>query len=687
MNSWRISALLLLFLLASCSKQPATKTEEPAKPNIIFILVDDMGWGDLGAFWQNKRQAMNDSTEAWHATPNLDKLAMDGARMPHHYAAAPVCAPSRASLLLGVSQGHANVRDNQFDKVLEDDHTLATVLKEAGYATAIVGKWGLQGLKGHSPKTWDSYPIKRGFDFFLGYVRHIDGHNHYPAHKARKRPPSELYYGTKEISDKLKGVYTTDLFTATAKKWITDRTRKHPKQPFFLYLAYDTPHASLQVPATPYPEGGGLDGGIQWIGKPGHFINTSDSSIDDYIYPAYAAKDWPMNQKRFATMVHRLDRGVGDLVQLLKDLEIYENTLIVFSSDNGPHQESYGYGPHNPTFFESYGPFDGIKRDVWEGGVREPTFAVWPARIPEKHVVDNPSAQYDWLATFADAAGLPIPANSDGVSLLPALTQEKAPERGLVYVEYEQGGRTPMYEDFAANHRGRRRNQMQMIRMGEYVGVRYDVQSAHDDFEIYNIIKDPGEEQNLAQQSNRPAFFDSLQQRMKAMALWSRRPNGSAPRPYDDALLPPVKHVETVPGVHWKAFEGRFPWLPKVHGLTADNHGYTQRPTLKVNSASKQVLYFTGYIRVPKDGTYTFRLSTDTACLLRLHNATVIDTDANYQPGEKVEATIKLKAGLHPFRLYYMADGTTEPMLQWKWSGPGIEMQLIPAEVFYRAKN
>ncbi len=245
------------------------------RPNIIFILCDDLGYGDVGVFVQNQRAARQDRSLPFFATPHLDTLAREGVKIPQHYAAASVCAPSRASLLTGLTQGHASVRDNQFDKALADTHTLATVLRQAGYATAALGKWGLQGGDDEknaagTPATWPAYPTRRGFDFFFGYVRHKDGHFHYPKEDRR-----EVWENDREISAGLDLCYTTDLFTARTKKWIVEHNAAQPAQPFFLYLAYDTPHAVLQNPPTAYPSGGGLGGGVQWTDRPHAMINTA----------------------------------------------------------------------------------------------------------------------------------------------------------------------------------------------------------------------------------------------------------------------------------------------------------------------------------------------------------------------------------------------------------------------------
>ena len=219
----------------------------PTKPNVVFIMCDDLGYGDLGVLYQNLRLAANDRTEPWHITPQLDALAGEGMLLTHHYCPAPVCAPSRASFLLGVTQGHANIRNNQFDQALENNHTIATVMKTAGYATALIGKYGLQGSGGNAA-AWPAYPTKRGFDYYYGYVRHGDGHRHYPVEDSK-----EVWENDNEVSAGLELCYTTDLFTARSKQWIIDHKTTNPNQPFFLFLAYDTPHAILQYPPTAYP--------------------------------------------------------------------------------------------------------------------------------------------------------------------------------------------------------------------------------------------------------------------------------------------------------------------------------------------------------------------------------------------------------------------------------------------------
>lgn len=642
------------------------------KPNIIFILTDDLGYGDVGVFYQHQRQVSGDRSLPYELTPNIDDLAAHGARFTQQYANAPVCAPSRASLLTGVNQGNASVRDNQFDKQLEDNYTMANVLKAGGYNTVAIGKWGLQGTKAVEPN-WPAHPLKRGFDHYFGYIRHGDGHEHYPVegiYGAKK----QVWDNYKEVSAGLSKCYTADLWTAAAKKWIVDHTKSNDAgKPFFMYLAYDTPHAVLELPTQAYPAGGGLKGGLQWLGDKGHMINTASGTPDTYIYPAFANATydhdknpttpeipWPDTYKRYATAVQRIDAAVGDIRQLLVDLHLADNTLIVFTSDNGPSIESYlpaSFVPNHPTFFGGYGPFDGIKRDCWEGGLRMPSIAAWAGHIKPETVINTPSMMSDWLPTLADAAGLPIPARSDGVSLLPSLTGVGRQQKGLVYVEYFEGGQTPKFKEFEASRRGKQRNQMQAIRMDSLVGVRYNIQSAADAFEIYNVISDPKETTNLA---SKPPYL-GIQEKMKERVLQVRRPDAEAPRPYDKEAIPADKNIKaTSPGLLWSFYKGKFPWVIKPAGLTPTKRGISE--DLKVNSGTG-VTQFTGYINIPADGQYTFSLATNGKAFIRLHEAALIDADYGYSPDESRQQTVNLKAGLHAISLYYLP-GQNKPEIK-----------------------
>jgi len=654
------------------------------KPNIIFVLTDDLGYGDVGVFWQNQRAKLGDRTKPWTSTPNLDKMAAEGAILTQAYAAAPVCAPSRSSLLSGLSQGHARVRDNQFDKDLADNHTLGNVLQKAGYATAAIGKWGLQGTN-----EWSAHPLNRGFDYYYGYMRHSDGHEHYPK-EGLYRKPKEVWENRKEVSKDLDKSYTTDLWTAVAKKWIVDLQEKtNSKQPFFMYLAYDAPHAVLELPTGPYPAGGGLQGGVQWLGQPGHMINTAKGNIDSYTYPDYATAKydndhnpltpevpWPDTYKRYASSVRRIDEAIGDILKLLVDLKIDDNTLVIFSSDNGPSIESYLPKPqvdYAANFFGSTGPFDGIKRDELEGGMRMPVIVRWPGHVPAGRELRTPTISYDWLPTMTAAAGLPPPANADGRSILPALTGKGKQSDGIIYSEYFEGGRSPNYPEFSPDNRQKTRKQMQMVRVGNFVGLRYNVKTADDDVAIFDVVKDSRQSNNLA------AKMPELAQRMKQMMLQVRRPDSSAKRPYDDALIPASSVKKVKPGIAWKAFNGNYPWLPEVSAMEAAAKGLSASPT---SMTGHSIYLFEGYIKVPADGAYTFYLSSGEKALLRIHNATVIDEDYNYAPNTTKDAVIKLKAGYHPFKLY--CSGKEKVVFDLKWKGPDFEKSKMATNVFYK---
>ncbi|SMG50522.1 sulfatase-like hydrolase/transferase [Arenibacter troitsensis] len=667
------------------------------KPNIIFILTDDLGYGDLGVLFQNMRAQEKGAAHPREYTPNLDRMAEEGALMTQHYSAAPVCAPSRASLLLGRSQGHANIRDNQFDKALDNNHTLGSVLQTAGYTTAAIGKWGLQGKGGKAPN-WTAHPLNRGFDYYLGYIRHGDGHEHYPK-EGIYRGRKEVYENRVNIAEDLDKCYTTDLFTAAAKKWIVDfKKGEEGEKPFFMYLAYDTPHAVLELPTQAYPVGGGLNGGLQWLGEPGKMINTASGVVDSWMHPDYANAtydhdgdpvtaqlSWPEVYKRYATDTRRIDDAVGDILQLLKDLKIDENTIVVFTSDNGPSKESYlANEPIDPTFFKSFGPFDGIKRDCLEGGVRMPTLALWPGHIPAGNKIETPSISYDWMPTFTQMAGLPAPAITDGVSLLPSLLGKGTQPESNIYIEYFQAGKTPDYDDFIPEHQGRARNQMQLVRFGNYVGLRYDIKSHNDHFEIYDVLQDPQQTHNLADDPK----LATLQQNMKDKVLGSRIPNTTALRPYDDVLVPAVDELETKNGISWKSFKGEFPWVPEVATLAQYEAGVVDQLNGTVNSGNDSgAMFFEGYIRVPLDGNYTFYLSANSAAFLRIHDAAVVDADYGYFQNSPKSGSIKLKAGLHPYRIYYKSPRKGKSSLELEWSGPSLEREIIPANAFFKPRN
>ncbi|MCD2423043.1 sulfatase-like hydrolase/transferase [Niabella pedocola] len=672
-------------LLFSCLLWVFGVWAQPAKqrPNIIFILVDDLGYGDVGVFHQNARKALKDPAVPFMVTPSLDRMASGGAVFTQQYANAPVCVSSRSSLLTGVTQGHAVIRNNQFDRALEDNYTIASTLKAVGYSTVAIGKWGLQGT---GKNDWPGHPLKRGFDNYYGYIRHSDGHEHYPK-EGLYRKTKEVYDNTVNVTEGLDKCYTGDLWTARAKQWIIDYKKGKKGAPFFMYLAYDTPHAVIELPTQAYPAGGGLTGGLKWTGKPGHMINTASGEIDSWMAPEFKNAQyldkatgkmtpWRDVNKRYATVIQRLDAQVGDLLQLLKDLKIDENTIVVFTSDNGPSQESYLKEDYTPEFFQGYGPFDGIKRDQWEGGMRTPTIVQWKGTINGGKTVLQPSFLSDWMPTLLDAAGLAAPARTDGVSLLPALTGKGIQQQQTLYSEYFFDGKTPGYTDFEQNHRNRMRNQMQFIREGDYVGVRYDIRSSDDDFEIYNVVKDPKEKQNLATE------LPELQKALKEKVLQMRLRSDEAPRPYDSVAIPSVSEKGVKKGLRYELYKGRFLWVPKTAVLKTVKSGTGDLKTIQNVLSNVDAGTFGGYIRVPADGAYTFYLKTTGKAFVRLHDIALLDADYGYAPGTEVNKTLLLKAGLHPIRLLFKRAGQNAKA-ELYWSGPGFEKRLLTSADFY----
>lgn len=649
------------------------------RPNILFIFCDDLGYGDLGIFNQKARQKADDPNKPWFVTPNIDKLAKGGMQMRAHYCAAPVCAPSRASLMTGQHQGNAPIRDNQFDKALPNQPTLATTLRQAGYHTALIGKWGLQG-KGKNASSWPAYPTNRGFDYFLGGVRHRDGHEHYPADKVHFKKRTEIWEQNQEISIKLKGCYTTDLFTAATKKWLIDHQRSSPDKPFFLFLSYDTPHAATQIATSPYPKGFGVKGGIQWIGNSGKMINTANNKPDSYIHPDYATrkydhdndpktplKPWTDVAKRYASSIRRIDNSVADIMHTLVDLKLDQNTVVIFTSDHGPSRESYIKQPLKPGFFDSFGPFTGIKRDCWEGGIRPGALAYWPGMIKAGSITDSPSQMNDWMATFCEIANAPTPAVSDGVSLLPTLTGKGKQVPSSVYVEYAVGGKTPAYTEFPPNRRNAKRGQMQVVREGNLKAIRYNVQTASDPFMVFDVVKDPRETTNLAGKKGIPSQAHWL-----TAAARLHGTNVSAKRPYDGITIPALTTPEKT-GLTRVTSEGATPYASR---LPVPSEGENVKGlTTKTITGNTQ---FQGQLKVDTQGRYQFSIPAGVKAVLHIHGILVIDTDS----AESTHHTgaLNLAQGLHPFTLCVRTSGTAaQSALLWK--EPGSEKAtVIPAE-------
>jgi arylsulfatase A-like enzyme len=334
---------------------PTNPTSKVKRPNIIFIMADDLAYGDLGCFWQNQRTGTMK-----FSTPNFDAMAAEGVMMTHHYSAGSICGPSRASFLLGQHQGNALIRDVEFDKPLPENHNVASVLQKAGYRTVHIGKSGLAGTNINSLQPSNSlpaHPLKRGYDRFFGYLSHEDAHEHYPRNGTTDTT-AVIHDDYRPVTDAYVDVHTTDVFTAFAKKTIVEETQNNPGRPFFIHLAYDTPHSiGCTSPTRLYPAGRGLLGGIQWQGAPA-YVNTAVNdparvnniaNADPSVNPT-----WFTGAKHFVSMVRRLDDSVADLLQTLRDLGIDDETLVVFTSDNGASDKETG-----AFVFQSSAAFEG----------------------------------------------------------------------------------------------------------------------------------------------------------------------------------------------------------------------------------------------------------------------------------------------------------------------------------------
>lgn len=458
--SWLGALIPLVILLAP----DCDATAAPRPPNIVFILADDLGYGDLGCYGQKVI-----------TTPRLDQLAAEGLRFTHFYSGSTVCAPSRYVLMTGVHTGRGLIRGNGKLELREGERTIARRLHDGGYRTAVIGKWGL----GHEGST--GVPLKQGFDHFFGYLDHVHAHNFYPSflfRNDRRQPlrnvvPNEGPTGGGVAS--VREQYAPDLFTEEALKFL-DARAKQEDQPFFLYLAYTSPHANNEA-------------------------GNKGMEIPDW--GPYVDKDWPEPQKGTAAMITRLDRDVGRVIDRLREHGLAENTLVLFSSDNGPHRE----GGRDPDFFDSNGPHRGIKRDLTDGGIRVPLIAWGPGRVPAGTTTDHVAGFVDFYATACELAGLSPPDSvqddrpiAGGVSFAPTLLGKthQLPAAPLYWEFYERG--------FS-----------QAVRSGPHKGIR---RGEGQPVEVYDVVSDPGEETNLAE--SRPDLARKLTGLMDSSHVPSR---------------------------------------------------------------------------------------------------------------------------------------------------------------------
>ncbi len=424
--------LILADSAAGDSKAASASSKDKKRPNIIYILADDLGYGDLGCYGQKDI-----------LTPQLDQMAKEGIKFTQHYAGCTVCAPSRCSLMTGFHTGHARIRGNGFGLLEKDDPTLGKVFQAAGYDTAIIGKWGM----GHQPPPGD--PANNGFQEFYGYLNNHHAHNYYPDFLWKDSAKIPLKgnvvesVGNGGVAMK-RSQYTHDLF----EKRILDYLKNHQKKPFFLYAAFTIPHANNEA----------RDKGME---VPDHAL--------------YAGKNWPEAQKNHAAMISKLDTTVGKILQVLKELEMDENTLVIFTSDNGPHKE----GGADPKFFNSSGNLRGYKRDLYEGGIRVPFIARWPSHIKAGTQSDHISAFWDFLPTAIEFTSGKKIEKTDGISFLPELLGKTDLQKKHEYLYWE------------FHERGTR----QAIRKGDWKYVKFIGGKS----ELFNLASDLEEKKNIAE--------------------------------------------------------------------------------------------------------------------------------------------------------------------------------------------
>jgi len=470
--------ILLPLFLGACSnseKSPEVNTSKINKPNIIYILADDLGYNEVGAYGQTKIR-----------TPNIDLMAQNGIKFTQHYSGSPVCAPARSTFVEGKHTGKSTVRGNYSKGSWTEElgqfplpagtRTIGNMFQEKGYTTALIGKWGLGG-----PGS-TGLPNKLGFDHFFGYLDQKRAHNYYPTHLWRN--DMVVMLNNKRISGGVDGLggahlrlakgldendpasykkftqndFAPDLMAKEALSFI----RNNKDKPFFLYFPVTIPHVSLQVPEDSLKEYEGAFPETPYTGR-------------DQGWLSYTPHRTP--RAAYAAMVTRMDRYVGQINALLKELNLDENTLVIFTSDNGPTFN----GGSDSKFFESAGPLRGLKGDVYDGGIRVPFIATWPGKIKPSQTSTLVSAQWDMMATFADIIGGKPNEDHTGVSMTPTFfNQGKQQEHDYLYWELGNG---------------------QAVRLGDWKGVRMNVmRDAHSPVELYNLATDIGEKHNVAEQ-------------------------------------------------------------------------------------------------------------------------------------------------------------------------------------------
>ncbi|MEA4915984.1 arylsulfatase [Proteiniphilum sp.] len=431
---------------AGISLATLTPLTAQQKPNVVFIVTDDLGYGDLSCYGQEKFQ-----------TPNIDRLALDGIRFTHSYSGTTVSAPSRASLMTGLHTGHTPIRGNKEVKpegqfpLPEGTVTLFHLFKKAGYATGAFGKWGL-GQPGS-----EGDPNRQGVDEFYGYNCQLLAHNYYPDHLWHNQ--TKIVFPENENGQF--GAYSQDLIQAKTLEFIDN----HGKDPFFLFVPIVLPHAELVVPE---------DSIIRNLrGKFDEKPYKGTDSGPAFRKGGYMSQEYP--RATHAAMVKRIDAYVGQIIGKLKEKGVYDNTLIIFTSDNGPHRE----GGADPDFFNSNGVYRGYKRDLYEGGIRVPTIISWHGKIASGKESNFTFAFWDYMPTFAELLKVGSPKDSDGISILPTLLDKgKQKKHDYFYFEFQElGGR-------------------QAVIQGDWKLLHLDIRNGGK-YELYNLASDPSENHNL----------------------------------------------------------------------------------------------------------------------------------------------------------------------------------------------
>lgn len=502
---------------------PCLSKAEDRLPNIIYIMTDDLGYGDLGCYGQETVQ-----------TPNLDRMAAEGLKFTDHYAGHTVCRPSRLVLWTGKHVGSTGLIGNRSYFLTGSEKTVARLLQDAGYATGGVGKWALGNVDEPAEVDNPGHPNHNGFDSWFGYLNQGTAHNFYPPFLWDNQEQFALS-GNELITDnplargrvsRKKETYSHDVMTDRAFAFI----RKNQANPFLLHIHWTIPHANNE----------------------GGRVENDGMEIPDY--GTYANKDWPNPEKGFAAMVSRMDGDVGRLFSLLKELGIDEQTLVLFTSDNGPHQE----GNHKVDFFDSNGPLKGYKRSMHEGGIRVPMLARWPGKIEAGTVTDHPSAFWDFLPTACEIAEVDPPAGIDGISYLPTLLGKTEQQQKHDYLYWASSeGETSVG-----------------IRDGKWKLVKYrpkqkgkgkgktDAPNAvapAADWRLYDLSEDVGEESNLAEQH--PEIVDRMlaMVRKDAPAGFEAEAADSDAESENEIVIALVGDSTVTDSAGWgKAFAGKF---------------------------------------------------------------------------------------------------------------------------------